>query len=114
MPRYGVPQERKGRETGTPRHGLTQGFVPCSSFSMMAAVMRWAGEAEAARRDLVMGGLLIAGTGISRFRKSKAPSSLFLLRATSHAPDLPSDTGSYGKQSLKNRSPRLAHSLAIG
>ena len=71
-------------------------------------------DVETVRRDLVMGGLLIAGTGISRFRKSKAPSSLFLLRATSHAPDLPSDTGSYGKQSLKNRSPRLAHSLAIG
>ncbi|ABC65020.1 hypothetical protein ELI_14640 [Erythrobacter litoralis HTCC2594] len=39
-----MPQERKGRETGTPRQGLTQGFVPCSSFSMMAAVMRCAGD----------------------------------------------------------------------
>jgi len=43
----------------------------------------------------------------------KAPSPLSLLRATLHAPDLPSDTGSYGKQSLKNRSLRLAHLLAI-
>ena len=81
---------------------------------MMAAVMRSAGDVEAVRRDLVMGGLLIARTGMSRFRKSKAPSPLSLLRATLHAPDLPSDTGSYGKQSHKDRSPRLAHSLAIG
>jgi len=28
------------------------------------------------RRDLVMGGLLIAGTDLSRFRKRKAPSPL--------------------------------------
>ena len=81
---------------------------------MMAAVMRWAGEAEAVLRDLVMGVLLIAGTGMSRFRKSKAPSPLSLLRFTLHAPDLPSDTGLHGKQSHKDRSPRLAHSLAIG
>lgn len=39
----------------------------------MAAVMRWAGEAEAVRRDLVMGDLLIAGTDIPRLRKSKLP-----------------------------------------
>ncbi|GGD72746.1 hypothetical protein GCM10010990_22930 [Croceicoccus mobilis] len=40
--------------------------------------MRWAGEAEAVRRDLVMGVLLNAGTGMPRFRKSKAPSALAL------------------------------------
>ena len=39
---------------------------------MMAAVMRWAGESEAVRRDLVMGVLLIAETDMSRFTKSKS------------------------------------------
>jgi hypothetical protein len=53
--------------------------------------MRWAGEVEVVRRDLVMGALLIAGTGMPRLRKGKAPSSLFYMwrlpqaRASSHA-----------------------------
>ena len=59
MPRYGVPQLRKGREIGTPRQGLIQGLVPCSSFSMMVAVIRaagdWAGEREAGERLCAFG-----------------------------------------------------------
>ena len=43
---------------------------------MIAAVMRWAGDVEAVRRDMVMGVLLISGTGVPRFRKSKALSPL--------------------------------------
>jgi hypothetical protein len=39
--------------------------------------MRWAGEVDAARRDFFMGVLLIAGTGMPGFRKSKlSPLSL--------------------------------------
>jgi len=78
MPRYGVPHDRSGRESGKPRHGLTQGLVPCSSFSIMAAVIRAAGETEAVRRDFVIDGLLIAGTDVSGFRMNKASSPLRL------------------------------------
>ena len=42
----------------------------------MAEVMRAAGEVDAVRRDFFMGILLIAGTDMPRFRKSKAPSPL--------------------------------------
>lgn len=44
MPRYGIPQARKGRETGTPRHGLIHGFVPASRRAMISWVMRVAGD----------------------------------------------------------------------
>jgi hypothetical protein len=46
MPRYGIPQARKGRETGTPRHGLIHGFVPASRRAMISWVMRVAGDSR--------------------------------------------------------------------
>ncbi len=44
MPRYGIPQARRGRETGTPRHGLIHGLVPASRRAMISWVMRVAGD----------------------------------------------------------------------
>ena len=53
---------------------------------MMAAVMRWEGEVEGVRRDLVMGVLLIAETDMSRFKKSKSflPSRLMMTALRLH------------------------------
>jgi hypothetical protein len=36
IPQYGVPQARKGRETGTPRQGWIHGLVPASSRAMIS------------------------------------------------------------------------------
>ena len=44
IPRYGMPQARKGRDTGTPRQGCIHGLVPDSSRAMISWVMRAAGE----------------------------------------------------------------------